>query len=175
MQNTSSIHMFRAAAFAALVILTAPAAHAGAAPAAATEMTTVPGLARTLMPGDIITASDIAWVSVPARQVTQTMITDQDSLIGLAVRRPMGANTPVRFSDVQRPVLVKRGALVTMIVKTPTMTLSATGRAQENGGQGDQIRLTNTASNLTVQGTVLSAREVVITVGSRVADLGQSQ
>ncbi|MDA5193216.1 flagellar basal body P-ring formation chaperone FlgA [Govanella unica] len=172
MQNTSSI---RRLAVAALIILGTLSPAAAQQKAAKADMTMVPGLARALMPGEIIGASDIAWVSWPTQQITQTIITDGDGLIGRAVRRPMPANVPVRFSDVQRPVLIKRGAIVTMIVKTPDMTLTTSGRAQENGGEGDLIRLTNTNSNRTVSGVVLSARDVMVSssqeTSRRVADL----
>lgn len=144
------------------------ASPAYANPAAATQNTgtMVPVLARSIMPGEVIQENDITWLSVPARQVNQTIIGDADGLVGLAARRPVSAHMPVRFSDVQRPILIKRGALVNMTVKSANMTLTTVGRAQDNGSKGDVIRISNASSNKTVTGYVVSARDVIVSDSS---------
>lgn len=88
----------------------------------------------------------------------------------MALRRPLRANSMVRHSDLQRPVAIKRGSLVTMVVATDRITLTAQGQALEDGGIGDRIRVTNTSSNSTVIGIVQSPREVRVMSGTRVAE-----
>ncbi len=133
----------------------------------------VPVLANSLVSGDVIGERDLTWVDMPRRQVTQTMVVNSRDLVGMAVRRPLMSNNPVRFADIQRPILVKRGSLVTMVVKTQNMTLTAVGRAQENGAKGDHIRLSNVSSNTSISGIVTSEREVMIVSSSRIAGLAQ--
>ena len=74
-------------------------------------------------------------------------------------------NRPLRETDVWHPILAKKGTLVTMTVATENMTLSATGRALENGSLGDRIRLVNTSSNKTVEGMVMADGSVNISRG----------
>lgn len=135
------------------------------------EIATVPVIAGNLSSGDVIGERDIAWIEVPARQVGGHIVTAKQDLIGMAVRRPLRANSMVRHSDLQRPVAVKRGAIVTMVVASDRITLTAQGQALEDGGIGDRIRVTNTASNSTVIGIVRSPREVHVLSGNRVAEI----
>jgi flagella basal body P-ring formation protein FlgA len=64
--------------------------------------------------------------------------------------------------DIARPLAVERGKLVTIIYAVPMMSLSVQGVAQEQGGVGDAIRVTNTKSNTTVIAEVIDARTVRI-------------
>ena len=64
---------------------------------------------------------------------------------------------PVRERDVIPPRLVVRGTLVTMKIETPFMTVTAQGRALQDGKLGDVVRVINTQSNRTIEGTVEAA------------------
>ena len=145
--------------FATLAIAAAgfPAA-AGAAQyterPAAVKMAHIPALKNYVQAGTVIGATDIAWIDVPAQQVSQNIITDPQRMIGMAAAWSLPAARPIRETDIRMPILAKKGTLVTMVVSTPNMTLSTTGRALENGSLGDTIRVVNTSSNKTVQGTV---------------------
>lgn len=128
----------------------------------AVRMTEVPVLSHALSSGDIIQASDIDWLRVKADRMSQTMVLDMDALVGMSPRRRIVPGRPIRLSDVEAPRMIERGQLVTMVVRHGGMTLTAVGKAVENGGQGDWIRLVNTKSNRTVQGLVTGPGEVVV-------------
>jgi flagella basal body P-ring formation protein FlgA len=64
------------------------------------------------------------------------------------------------MSDLQMPVLVAKGKLVTLTLKNRHMLITAQGRALENGAKGDVIRVTNTRSRQTVQGVVIAPNQV---------------
>lgn len=132
---------------------------------AAVEMTHVPVLRNNIPSGSIITQEDIAWVDLPAHQIGQNIVTDPQKLIGMAAAWPLPGNRPLRETDVRHPILAKKGTLVTMTFSTENMTLSATGRALENGSLGDRIRLVNTSSNKTVEGMVMADGSVNISRG----------
>ncbi len=131
-------------------------------------MIDVPVLNTTLAPGTAISAQDIDWLSLPARQVSGNMIANADDAIGMAARRALRPGVPLRLSDIERPRLVKRGDIVTMTLTKPGVALTATGRAMENGAKGDRIRLVNTASNRSVEGIVVSDRQVMVATGMQV-------
>lgn len=127
----------------------------------------IPVLSRRLGKGEIIRADDLTLVEVRAGRSQQNTVRDKADLIGLETKRALQANRPIRLGEVQTPVLVKKGALVTMLVRTPAISLSAVGQALEDGAMGEVIRILNPKSHKTVQGTVVSKGQVqMITRGS---------
>ena len=70
----------------------------------------------------------------------------------MRVRR---AGRPIRTRDLQDPVLVPKRSLVTILFKRPKMTLSAKGRALDDGSDGEVIRITNTQSNTVIEAVVI--------------------
>ena len=127
----------------------------------------VPVLTRRLGKGEIIRESDISVVQVAASSRHDAIVEDPESLVGLQAKRVLRRDQPVRLADVQPPVLVKKGSLVTMVVRTPIMRLSTIGQALEDGAFGDVVRVLNPKSHTTVQGTVVGRNEIqMITRGS---------
>lgn len=122
--------------------------------ARAQDMVEVPILNRRLGSGEVIGDQDIAWIKVPRDRVGTDVVTDLESLVGLAARRTLAASQPVRSRDVRTPVVVARGALVTLLLQTPAMTLTAQGKALADGGLGETVRIVNTTSNRIVDATV---------------------
>ncbi len=124
----------------------------------------VPVLARPIGRGDVITAHDIVWTRMREDAVRRDIVTDAEHIIGLTPRQEMRAGQMVAANDLQKPVVVTRGALVTMVLRSGTMSLSAQGRAVEEGSVGDVIRITNTHSNLTVEGKITAPNIVTVTL-----------
>lgn len=60
----------------------------------------------------------------------------------------------MRARDVMPQRFVTRGSLVTMKIETPYMRMTAQGKAPQDGGIGDVVRLNNTQSNRMVEGIV---------------------
>lgn len=114
----------------------------------------VPVLARNLSRGEAIREADIQWAELREDQVRPGVVTDPRALIGLEPRYSVRAGAPIRSADLQRPVLVTRNAVVTVSLKTPFMTLTTQGRADEDGGKGDVIRITNIKSKRTMEAIV---------------------
>lgn len=126
------------------------------------HMTEVPVLNRRIMGGDIIREGDIEWVKIRSKRLQNDAISDVSQLIGLSAKRGLRVGQPIRTSEVRAPLLVTKGQVVTLIVKTPAMTLTSQGRAMEDGSRGDVIRITNTQSHTTVEGTINRAGVVTV-------------
>lgn len=122
----------------------------------------IPVLTRPIARDSIIGAGDVEFLRVRAGSLPAGAVTEVDDLIGMAAKRPLRSGDPVRTRDVDRPSLVAKGQLVTMVFETPFMTLTAQGKALESGAMGDVVRLQNTRSNTTILGTVTQARTVAI-------------
>lgn len=118
------------------------------------RMAQVPVLAGRVMRGEIIDEADIVWKSLAEARLPRAAITDADMIVGMAAKRALQAGSPISASDVRRPLLVNRGETVTMTLNTPSMQLTAKGRALQNGSAGDTIRISNLQSNTVVDAIV---------------------
>jgi flagella basal body P-ring formation protein FlgA len=69
------------------------------------------------------------------------------------------------MADVKHPTLVAKGATVTMVFEAPGLSLSASGRALAEGGEGDSITVLNTVSYRQVQATIIGPGTVRVGSG----------
>ena len=122
----------------------------------------VPVLTRRVLAGEVIRKRDVKWIAMRGDRLQRDTIQDSGALIGKSPRRGLRAGVPVRVSDVRLPVLVPRRSLVTIMYRVRSMTLTAQGRALEDGGAGDTVRVANTQSNTVVQAVVTGANRVSV-------------
>lgn len=122
----------------------------------------VPVLSRHAAPGEVIRKEDISWTKMRATQSTYNTVTGVEQLLDHAVRRPITAGRVIRRTDVQPLRLVEKGEIVTLVYRTPTMTLTIRGEALESGSKKDTVRVRNFASKKTIQGTVVEAGVVAV-------------
>ncbi|RAU21273.1 flagella basal body P-ring formation protein FlgA [Paramagnetospirillum kuznetsovii] len=125
----------------------------------------IPVLARPMGRGDTITEADIQWVDVREEVIRRDVVTGIRQLIGQEPRYQLRAGAPIRTVEVQKPVVVAKNSAVTMIVRNKFMTLTAQGRAVEDGSTGDVIRVTNIQSKQTVDAKVEGAGQVSVIPG----------
>ncbi len=129
----------------------------------------VPVLRRTIRRGEVIQASDVKWTEMRATRVRQPAIADPADIVGLAARRMLRAGQPLRPGDLRTPVVVAKGANVTMTYRTKFMVLTVAGRALEDGGVGETIRVLNTQSNTVIDAVVERSGVVVVASRRRIA------
>jgi flagella basal body P-ring formation protein FlgA len=122
----------------------------------------LPVLKAPLRPGDVISAADIDYINVRAANVSASTIVDAKKLTGLTPRRGLSAMKPLMAADVQMPVIIKKGDLVTMMLKSDILNLTAQGRAMDNGAEGDVVRVMNTSSKQVVEGVITGPQAVSI-------------
>lgn len=126
------------------------------------DLVTIPVLNHTMTPNEVITAADIVWLDVPARTITQNTVQSQDLLLTMEPRRPLRAKTAIRSSDIRRPIVVKKGSIVTLTVRIGNLQMSSQGRALDNAGKGDLVRVMNLDSHKTIEGIVTRAGRVEV-------------
>jgi flagella basal body P-ring formation protein FlgA len=115
----------------------------------------VPVLVRRLETGTIISEGDVTWADVTDDHLSG-VATTAEALINHELKHDTDAGQPVHEHDVMQPRYVVRGNLVTMKIETPLMTVTAQGRALQDGKLGDTVRVLNTTSNRMVEGSVES-------------------
>lgn len=129
----------------------------------------VPVPVAAIRPGETLAARDVAWVKVRSDWVRANTITDMAELVGLEARRPLRAGAPVRREDMRVPVVVARGATVTMLYRTANMTLSVVGRALTAGGKDEVIQVTNVQTNTVVDARVVGPDRVAAIMPDQLA------
>ena len=122
----------------------------------------LPVLKEPLRQGDVIGTGDIDYIDIRAADITASMIVDAGKLVGQTPRRGIAAMKPVTAGDVRLPVMVKKGDLVTMLLKSDLMSLTAQGRALDSGSAGDAIQVMNTSSRQVVEAVITGPQAVSI-------------
>lgn len=135
----------------------------------ATRILEVPVLLNRLRPGDVISEADIAIVDMPAQRVAADIALDIADMVGLSPRRLLSANVPVRLSDLRAPIVVHRGEAVTMLLNNGALTISARGKALEDGARNTLVRVVNIDSNRTIEAEIVGPGTVVVRGFSAIA------
>ncbi|MBB4287040.1 flagellar basal body P-ring formation chaperone FlgA [Roseospira goensis] len=126
----------------------------------------VPVLVRPLRRGMVVRAEDVRWDTMREGNLRPDILLDPDDLIGKAARNGIQAGQPVRANQVTPPEVVERNGLVTMVLETPFMTVTARGRALEAGAVGDTVRVANVASDKEVLAEVTGRNAVRVRAGT---------
>jgi flagella basal body P-ring formation protein FlgA len=117
---------------------------------------------RAMAIGDVFGPADISEIKLPRDRVSPDAIGTPQQLVGKAARRILRAGEIVRAGDVEEPVVVHKGDLVTMVLQTEAMQLSAQGKALEDGAMGAAVRVANTQSNRVIDAVVTGQDQVTI-------------
>ncbi len=129
----------------------------------------IPVLRRAISPGEIIRKDDIEIVNRREDQVARDAVTDPTRLIGTTPRSRLRIGEPVRENETRAPIVVARNAQVVIRLVHGPMTLTAQGKAEEEGARGDVIRVRNMHSNKTIEATVTGPDSVAVNLGPRLA------
>ncbi|MBB6122767.1 flagella basal body P-ring formation protein FlgA [Sphingobium subterraneum] len=84
-------------------------------------------------------------------------------IAGQEARRALPAGTTVRSGDVGAPLLVRRGDLVTLEVRSGALRISAPGRALGDGASGAAVRAVNLSTSRTLDGRVSGSGMIAVT------------
>lgn len=121
----------------------------------AASPTVLPAPARDIPRGAVITEDDIEY-----RETTDAgaahFLSDTDFIIGKTARRPLAKGAPLRASDLQAPIVMRRGATATVVLEAPGLRLTQIASALENGAEGDLIRFRNVNSGAEIRAVVQS-------------------
>jgi len=127
---------------------------------------------RDIARGMVIEQSDLTLANATGG-VMSGIATDLDAVVGLETRRTLRAGETFRLSDLRRPVLVTKGATVTMTFEAPGIVLTATGRAMSEGGMGETVTIQNPVSFRQISGIVTGPGQVRAQVGGQIGGVGR--
>lgn len=136
----------------------------------ATETVEVAVLTRDIDRVDLLKASDVAMERRPKGEVTGEAAS-RDRTLGMQLRRPMRAGTPIRVADIVKPDFVQRDQNVTVIYQVPGIYLTTRGKAIESGAEGDTISVLNLQTKRTLSGVVTGRGQVTVQGASQAAPM----
>jgi flagella basal body P-ring formation protein FlgA len=128
----------------------------------AIEMAEVHVLQRGFNRGETVQSADVTVERRPRAAVPGDALMDRGEIAGRSARRTLPGGSVLRNGDLQRPEIVARGDIVTIVYEIPGMALSLRGRANEAGAQGDVVSVTNPQSKRTLQATVVAPGKVAV-------------
>jgi flagella basal body P-ring formation protein FlgA len=128
-------------------------------------MIDVPTIAHPIGRNEVIAARDVVFARMRKDAVRKDAVLDIDQIIGMSPRGTMRTGQTISLAELQKPTMVARGALITIMLKEGSMTLTVQGRANEPGAIGDVIKVTNTRSNLVVPARVEGPNLVSVGIG----------
>lgn len=134
------------------------------------KLVAIPVPTRPISKGEVLRADDIEIVNLKAELTPADIVADRAAMIGKSAVRGLRAGHPVFARDIERPVLVPKDSLVTLVLQASHMRLTARGKAVDQGSQGDVVRVINEQSKQVVEGTVVAAGQVAIKPFGAVAD-----
>jgi flagella basal body P-ring formation protein FlgA len=123
-------------------------------PAIADSVTVV----QPVRAGTTLGADDLAF----ARESAAGGFDDPRDLLGLEARINLYPGRPILARDVGLPTVVQRNAVVPLIFRRGSLTITLEGRALGRAGDGEPVRVMNLSSRTTVTGTATASGAVIV-------------
>lgn len=105
--------------------------------------------------GAVVGPNDVQVEQRNQKDVPENALTAPEQAIGMETTVALAAAATLPRTALAAPIIVKKGDLVTLIVETPIMRITAAGEALEPGAIGTGIKVMNRASKQTVAGKVI--------------------
>lgn len=110
---------------------------------------------RPLMRGQDITAADLQLSEANTSRLTGQFLTDLSSAIGMSVKRPIAQGSAVFMEQLEAPLMIRRGEVVTISAESGVVAVKMQGVALTDGRRGERIRIKNKGSSKIVEGQVV--------------------
>lgn len=111
---------------------------------------------------EIFTEGNLRYERMDAGQIAAGFFTDKNKVLGLEARRAITPGTVITDSMVNKPVIVKRGNMVTLVAFVGNIQVIASGQAMQDGYEGQLIRIKNVITNKIVLGKVIDENKVQV-------------
>ncbi len=118
--------------------------------------------ARQVNAREILTEDDLRYERMDTGQIAAGFITDKSKIRGLMARRLITPGMVITDSMVNKPVIVKRGNMVTLTAFIGNIEVITSGQALQDGYENQLIRIKNISSNKIVLGKVIDEDKVQV-------------
>ncbi len=118
--------------------------------------------AKPLNIGMVIGSDDVKRCQRWYSQYPHGVMTDLEEVVGKTLSTQVRANSEITKYVLKTTRLVRKGSMVKMLAESGTLVVTAIGQSQENGGEGDIIRVKNLSSNRIVYAKVIDPSMVKV-------------
>jgi flagellar basal body P-ring formation protein FlgA len=115
----------------------------------------VPVASKRILPGSLISEQDIEWKERTIA-ANDDPITDPQALIGRRSVAMIGAGEPIRTKYLGAANGVVRNQIVSMIVRTGSITIRTQGKAIDDAAPGETLQVIRTGGQTTILCRVIS-------------------
>ena len=123
---------------------------------------------RPIARGVVIDASDLKLERRKLSAAHQDYLTEPDRVTGQIALRIIPAGQALQSHLLERPQLVRRGQRVVLFSGNRAISVRMSGKALEDGAEGDWISVRNLNSNRIVEGVVSARGMVVVNTGGAI-------
>jgi flagellar basal body P-ring formation protein FlgA len=109
--------------------------------------------ARSIERGTTISTNDLTSIDTSG-QPRRVGTLDANTIVGLEARRTLSAGQPIYGQDVQRPLMVKRNQMITLVLSRSGLAIATSGKALNDGSLGSIVRVQNISSKQIIEGEV---------------------
>ncbi len=110
--------------------------------------------------GRIIAAEDITLKSVSASRIRGRAYRDPEMIVGKAAKTALSAGELIRDRHIETAPVVRRGDVVCLVLRTPSLSVKAYGVAMDDAGVGEMVKVKNLDTKVRVLGRVQDAQTV---------------
>jgi flagella basal body P-ring formation protein FlgA len=142
----AALHGFRGAAYTRIdppLATPSPASEVGRKPADAGHRASAVAT-RDLPRGAVLEEADLEHRTAPRTTASEAPVaaaTGLGSLVGMELLQAVAAGEPIDARKLQRPLLVRRGDLVSVVAQSAGVHVRTTARAMEDAALGDLVTL----------------------------------
>lgn len=115
---------------------------------------------RYLPRGHIIKSHELVVTEASIGKAPNATFADVDDVVGKRLARSVNQGQLILRNHLESPKMIRRGALVTLVVEQGPLKVTARGVALEDGEMGKIIRVKNLGSEKTVFARVVNASTV---------------
>jgi flagella basal body P-ring formation protein FlgA len=120
---------------------------------------------RPLRRGEVLQASDLT-LEMPTTAVdTGLLATRLEDVIGRETTRSVATGQPLEAGWLKKPVMVRRGEVVTVFARAANVQVRTSARAQQEGGHGDVITVERLDNRQRFTARVVGVQELEVFVG----------
>ena len=125
-------------------------------------------VASRMLPGKtLLQPGDLKKLRLETGRLPDGFLVDPVKAIGMQLQRPLRGGEILMESMLLQPIIMRRGAAVTLQVRQGEMLVSVAGEALQDGSVGQRIRVKNLLSKRIVTAKVIDEATVEVTASRR--------
>lgn len=128
------------------------------------EMVSIPVPIKSIRKGQMITHTNLKLISMHQELVSKMVAQDILEVVGQEAKQTLYKNKPILIKDIGSMTIIHRNDQVPLLFKKEALELQTVGRALEEGGAGDIIRVINIQSKKVISGIITRNGEVDVSI-----------